>query len=112
MEPKRAGSRHNRMLADTVAIHAFGAAQARHAAELDAIHARLAAVGARLSPDALGPVGTQFLAALSEAVAREARVMSTLGERVAAAAGTARVTAEAYVATERGAGHAMSERGA
>lgn len=112
MEPKPAGGRPNRMLADTAAIHAFGAAQARHAADLDAIHARLAAVGAQLSPDALGPVGAQFLAALSEAVAQEVRVVSALGERIAAAAGTARVTAEAYVVTERGAGHAMFELGA
>ncbi|WP_319456392.1 MULTISPECIES: hypothetical protein [unclassified Mycobacterium] len=99
------------MLADTAAIHAFGAAQARHAADLEAITGHLVGVGAALAPDALGPVGARFLEALSEAVAREVRVVRTLGERVAAAAGTARVTAEAYVATERGAGHAMSELG-
>lgn len=111
MEPKRAGGRPNRMLADTAAIRAFGAAQARHAAELEAITARLARVGAQLTSDALGPVGARFLAALSEAVAREAQLIARIGESVAAAAATAHATADAYVGTERDATHAIAGSG-
>jgi hypothetical protein len=112
VEPERAGGRPNRMLADTAAIHAFGAAQARHAAELEAVTARLTALGGALTSDALGSVGARFLAALTEAVTTEGRTVTTLGAHLGAAATTARVTADAYVTTERGAGQAISGLGA
>ncbi|WP_319445879.1 MULTISPECIES: hypothetical protein [unclassified Mycobacterium] len=111
MEPKRSGARHNRMLADTSAIHAFGAAQTRHAADLAAVTARLASAGGSLSPDALGPVGARFLAALGDAVAREARLVAGLGERVAAAGATAQTNADAYGATEHRAGQSLTGLG-
>ncbi|MDT5079926.1 MAG: hypothetical protein QOJ80_4563 [Mycobacterium sp.] len=111
MEPKRSGARPNRMLADTSAIHAFGAAQARHAADLAAVTTRLAAAGGWLSPDALGPVGARFLAALGEAVAREARLVAGLGERVAAAGVTAHSNANAYGATEHRADQSLTGLG-
>ena len=111
MEPKRVGGRHNRMHADTATIHAFGVAQARHAAELDAINARFAAVGVQLSPDALGPVGARFVAALSEAVSQQAGLVERLRERAAAAGDTAHHAAEAYVATEHAGKRAIAELG-
>jgi hypothetical protein len=111
MEPKCSGARPNRMLADTSAIHAFGAAQTRHAADLAAVTTRLESAAGWLSPDALGPVGTRFLAALGEAVAREARLVAGLGERVAAAGATAHSNADAYRATEHRAGQALTGLG-
>ena len=108
MEPKRACARPNVMLADTSAIHAYGAAQARHAAELEAITSTLTAATARLPADAFGAVGVRFLAAMAEAVTTEAGNVARLGERVAAAGATAHTTADAYVASERGAGRAIS----
>jgi L-rhamnose isomerase len=108
MEPTRADGRPNRMLADTAAIRAFGAAQDRHAAELETITARLGEVRAQLPSDALGPVGARFLAALSEAVTREMQLIARVGEGVAAAAATAHATADAYVGTERDAAHAIA----
>jgi hypothetical protein len=111
MEPKCAGARPNRMLADTSDIHAFGAAQSRQAADLAAVNARLESAGGWLSPDALGPVGARFSAALGEAVAREARLVAELSERLAAACATAHSNADAYQATEHRAGQAITGLG-
>ena len=112
MEPERAGGRHNRMLADTAAIHAFGAAQARHAAELEAITVTLASVSDGLLPDALGPVGASFVYALAEAIAQEARHVERLSDTIATAAATARASADAYVDTDHRAGGALAGLGA
>jgi hypothetical protein len=95
------------MLADTSAIHAFGVAQTRHAADLAAITARLASASECCS-SALGPVGARFLAALTEAVALEARLVAGLGERMAAAGTAAHSNAEAYGASERRVGQSLS----
>jgi hypothetical protein len=99
------------MLADTSAIHAFGAAHARHAADLATVTARLTSASGGLCADALGPVGARFLAALAEAVAREARLVAGLGERVAAAGATAHSTADAYGAAEHRAGQSLDGLG-
>lgn len=99
------------MLADTSAIRAFGVAQNRHAVELAAITARLSSASGCLSPDALGPVGARFLAALTEAVAREARLVADLGERTAAAGTTAHSNADAYGASEHRAGQSLTGLG-
>jgi hypothetical protein len=99
------------MLADTSAIHALGAAQARHAADLAAVTARLSSASGALCTDALGPVGARFLAALAEAVAREAQVVAGLAERVAAAGATAHSNADAYGATEHRAGQSLTGLG-
>jgi hypothetical protein len=96
------------MLADTSAINALGAAQTRHAADLAAVAARLVSAGGGLSRDAFGPVGTRFLAALADAVAREARLVEALGESVAATGLSAHSTAEAYGATERRTGQTLT----
>ena len=111
MEPQRAGGRHNVVLADTAVIRAFGAAQSRHAAELEAISAALVSGGGQFDSDALGPVGAAFVAALADAAARDARLVALLGERVATAGATARATADAYVVTEQGTGHALTGLG-
>lgn len=99
------------MLANTSAIHAFGVAQTRHAADLAAVTARLTAAHGGLSPDALGPVGARFLAALIEALTQEARRVAALGERFAAAATTAQSNADAYGGAERRAGQMLTELG-
>ena len=99
------------MLADTSAIHAFGAAQTRHAADLAAITARLTSTSGTLDPDALGSVGARFVAALAEAVTQQARTLVGLGERVAAAGATAASNADAYGAAEHRAGHGLTGLG-
>ena len=97
------------MLANTSAIHTFGVAQTRHAADLAAVSARLTAAHGGLSPDALGPVGARFLTALTEALAQEARRVAALGERFAAAASNAQSNAASYGAAEHRAGQALTE---
>jgi hypothetical protein len=99
------------MLADTSAIHAFGVAQTRHAADLAAITARLTAAGECRS-DALGPVGGRFLAALTEAMTEQVRLVAGLGQRIAAAATDAHSTANAYSTSERRTGQSLSGLGA
>jgi hypothetical protein len=108
MEPSVPAGRHNRMLADTSAIHAFGAAHARHASDLEEITTRLAATGAQIGTDALGPVGARFVAALTEALAAEAHTLARIATRMAVAAGTARTSADAYDDTDTDAGRAIS----
>jgi hypothetical protein len=44
-------------------------------------------------------------------VARDARLVALLGERVATASATARATADAYVVTEQGTGDALTGLG-
>jgi len=100
------------MLADTSAIHAFGAAHTRHATDLATVTARLTSASGALCADALGPVGARFLAALAEAVAREARLVAGLGERFAAAGTTAHSTADAYGAAEHRTGRSLTGLGA
>ena len=111
MEPKRAGGRHNRMLADTATIHALGADHSGHAAQLDAIAALLATVHGQLGSDALGSVGARFVAALSDAVSHQADLLGRLSERAATAGGVAHRTAAAYLAVEHGGGQAIAELG-
>ena len=111
MEPRRVDGRHNVVLADIAVIRALGAAQSRQAADLDAISAALVSGGTQLDSDALGPVGAHFLAALADAVARDARLVALLGERVATASATARATADAYVVTEQSTGDALTGLG-
>jgi hypothetical protein len=111
MEPNGCGARPNRMLADTSAIHAYGTAQTRHAADLAAVTTRLASAAGALSSDALGPIGARFVAALGEAVAREANLIARLGERAAAAGATAHSAGDAYQATQHRADRSLSGLG-
>jgi hypothetical protein len=94
------------MLADTSDIHALSAAQHRHAADLTAAAADLAA--AQVPTDAFGSVGAGFLAALNDALALEARHAGQLAERLGTATSTAGAAASAYGAAEFGAGRAIS----
>jgi hypothetical protein len=111
MEPKAVGVRPNRMLADTSAIHAFGVAQSRQTVELAAIEARLASAATACSPDALGPVGNRFVAALTEAMSRERVRVAELGERMAAAGNSANSTAAGYLEAETRAGRGLTPLG-
>jgi hypothetical protein len=97
------------MLADTSDIHALSAAQDRHAADLTAVAADLAA--AQVPTDAFGSVGAGFLAALNDALALEAHQASRLAERLGTATSTAVAAASAYSAAEFGAGRAISTVG-
>ena len=87
VEPDGIGERHNLMIADTVAdtgaIRTLGTAHAAHAAELDTIAATLRSTPSPAA--ALGPVGSQFLAAYTAAVAGQSARVAELGERVRSA---------------------------
>ncbi|MCF6385563.1 hypothetical protein L2K20_01155 [Mycobacterium sp. MBM] len=87
------------MIADTAAIGAARAGLAHRAAEFDVIATALpgateACVGV------LGPVGADFLAALSAALADTAHAVSGLGADLAGAGHTAAATAAAYTDAE------------
>jgi hypothetical protein len=97
------------MLADTSDIHALGVAQHRHAADLTAVAADLTA--AQVSADAFGSVGAGFLAALNEALAREAHRATLLAERLGAATSTTQAAASAYRSAEFGVGRTISTIG-
>lgn len=96
------------MLADTTAIHDLGAAQARHASDLEQLCAALASVTADVGAHALGPVGARFAAALTEAIAAETRELARIGARSSDAASTARGSAEAYDAADGDAGRLLA----
>jgi hypothetical protein len=112
VEPAHLDRRHNVVLADIAVIRALGAAQSRQAADLDAVAATFRSAAGPGCAEAFGPVGARFLAALTEAIAREAAVVAQLSERVAVAAQTAEATATAYRSTERRVGHSITAAGA
>lgn len=106
MEPASAHRRHNRMLADTSDIHAFSVAQHRHATDLTAVAAELAA--ARVPVDAFGSVGVRFLSALNAALTQQAQHVTHVADRLAVAGSTAQGAADAYLAAEIAAGQSIS----
>lgn len=97
------------MLADTSDIHAFSAAQHRHAADLAAVATDLAA--ARLPDDAFGAVGTRFVSALNAALAHQAQHVTHLADRLTVAGATAKQSADAYAGAEQSATQAISTHG-
>ena len=97
---------HARLSADTDLIRAYGSTAAGHAADLDAVAARLSAVSA----PTLGPVGARFQAALVRAAEREAGVVADLGGSLAAARTAATGTARAYEVTDADAGARLTGR--
>jgi hypothetical protein len=107
VEPERFDRRHNVVLADTAVIRALGAAQCRQAADLDALAATLRAA-APTCTEALGPVGARFLAALTEAIDREAGLLAELSATVGAAGHTAAATAAAYAGADDQVGHSIN----
>jgi hypothetical protein len=109
MEPTGLPRRHNDVHVDTPALGTIATAQIRHAADLADAAARLAAVSP--STEAFGPVGARFLTALTEALAREARAATALGERLAAGGDLASTTATAYADSEQRAQHAVASAG-
>jgi hypothetical protein len=97
------------MIADTSDIHALSASQHRHAEELTAVAADLAA--ARISPDAFGSVGAGFLSALNAALTHQAEHVTLIAGRLSAAGSTASRAANAYAAAETAAGQSISMGG-
>jgi hypothetical protein len=84
------------MFADTDAIRAFGAANSAQAVDLAAVAAVLSSMPGAAAGSMLGPVGTDFLAALADATTHASRAVAGLGDRVAAGCDTARASAGAY----------------
>jgi hypothetical protein len=99
------------VLADTAVIRALGAAHSRQAADLDAVAATLRSVPGPGCAATFGPIGARFVAALTEAIARESGVAAQLSERVAAAGRTAEASAAAYGGTERRVGQSITAVG-
>jgi hypothetical protein len=95
--------------ADTSALRLLAAAQSRHAADLADTASRLAA--AAPASGAYGPVGARFLAALSDSLARDARAVADLGERLASAGESTTAAASSFVDTERRVGNAVGSVG-
>ena len=90
------GQRLTDMHADTDAIRALASASASHADELAAIASTLSSLPTTDAASSFGPVGAPFLAAIVDAVAREARTVAALGARASAAGDTASASAAAY----------------
>ncbi|OPX06260.1 hypothetical protein [Mycobacterium sp. AT1] len=97
------------MIADTSDIHGFSVAQRGHADDLTSVAADLRA--STVAADAFGTVGAGFLAALNQALLREARLATELAERFVAAKHVAGTAAEAYDSAERAAGQFISRTG-
>jgi hypothetical protein len=91
-----------RLSVDPELLRAYGVAAASHAADLQSVAGRLAALG----PDAaqLGPVGARFVAALARAADGEAGTVTRLGDLLGAAHHAAGATAQAYRDADTGAG--------
>jgi hypothetical protein len=106
MEPARPGRRHNLVLVDTSDIHAFGIALGRHADDLRSVAGDLTA--AQVSSDAFGSVGSGFVAALNDALGREAARIERLAARLASATFDAGAAADAYVSAEHHVGQSIS----
>jgi hypothetical protein len=105
MEPTPAACRHKRMFADTDAIRVLGAANSAHADDLADIAATLASLSLAEAKSPLGPVGSRFLAALSDAVDEGARAASAISEQLHESSVTTNTVANAYDSTDgRGAG--------
>ncbi|MCK5754028.1 MAG: ESX-1 secretion-associated protein [Mycobacterium sp.] len=92
---------HARLTADTDLIRTYGSASAGHAADLQALAARLATVGTDAA--LFGPVGAAFLARLNRAVARET---DTLAGVCASLSGTHRAAHQAAADYRRADGDA------
>jgi hypothetical protein len=106
MEPARPGRRHILVLVDISDIHAFAFALQRHADDLDSVAADLTA--ARVSADAFGSVGSGFVAALNDALSREAARLEQLALRLTAATSSAGAAADAYGRAEGTVGRSIS----
>lgn len=84
------------MHADTDAIRTLAAASASHADELAAIASALSSLPTGGAASSFGPVGAPFLAAIIDAVAREADAVVALAERAATTHSAAAASAATY----------------
>jgi len=97
------------MIADTSDIHGFSVAQRAHADDLASVATDLRA--STVAADAFGTVGAGFLAALNEALHREAQLATELADRFVAARHVAGAAADAYGSAERSARQSISRTG-
>ncbi|AHC24530.1 hypothetical protein TS71_06105 [Mycolicibacterium neoaurum] len=100
MEPIRHRLRHNDMFADTAAIGIRAVELARLSTDLDAVAAELPGAAAACA-GALGPVGTDFVAALTGALEAAAQLTHRLAAALGAAGDTTARTAADYLDTDR-----------
>ncbi|WP_101948555.1 type VII secretion target [Mycobacterium sp. 3519A] len=96
------------MFADTDAVRAFGSANSAHAVDLAAVAAALASTPNAASDTMLGPVGTRFLAALTEATTEASRAVTALADRMETACRTAHHAAGSYDSADAQAGTRVS----
>ena len=96
-----------RLFADTDLIHAYGSASSGHAADLQAVAARLTALGTA-SASMFGPAGARFHAVLTRAVESEARRVNDLGAAIATSGPAAWGAAHAYAGAEADAGNRLT----
>ena len=89
------------MLVDTNAIHALGTDCCARADELSTATDTLARVPGPGAVAALGFVGERFAAALTDAVAVEARAIAVLSEDLASAHSVSGIVAGAYADADR-----------
>ncbi|WP_164478697.1 hypothetical protein [Mycolicibacterium stellerae] len=89
------------MFVDTNAICALGTECSAHADELSAAAAVLKSLPGAGAAAAFGPVGTGFLAALSDAVTTQARTVAALSDDVGSAYSVTGVVAQAYSDADR-----------
>ena len=108
-----------RLSADTDLIRAYGSASSDQAEELQAVVARLTALGTRpasmpasvpvsMPTSMFGPVGARFQAALTQAAEREAHRFAELSVSLAAARSAGWRAAQAYSETDAGAGNEIA----
>jgi hypothetical protein len=90
------------MIADTDTVRALGAAHAVQADALTTVAAQLSSLPT--GPEALGPVGVRFLAALAAAAADASRAAAALRDQLATATTVTSAAAEAYEDSDRHAG--------
>jgi hypothetical protein len=92
------------MFADTDAIRALGSANSAHADDLADVAAALSSLPIAASVRSLGPVGADFMSALTDAVADGSRSVADLSERLDRSGTTAHGVAAAYDSVDSGAG--------
>lgn len=92
------------MIADTDAIRALGSASSAHADDLADIAAILSSLPFMAVGSSLGPVGTPFLIALTQAAADGSRAVTAISDRLNGSNVTSYAIASAYDSIDSSAG--------
>ncbi len=95
------------MFVDTNAICALGTDCSSHADDLSTAAAALESLPGPGAAAAFGPVGAGFLAALADAVTKEAQAIVALSEDLASAHSVTGVVADAYSDADRRGSHRL-----